>query len=303
MFGKRIFLWNLPAVGGITRLIELLREGGFQGVDVKITDGILPFKSGKRDNITPEEVKLLQDSGFDVCGWSFFYGNRIDQEIATAIEAIGKLNLRSHLSDVEGAFESQRNVLTNSRRVAREIKKAHPGILEGFCTFACYTNPRTGKPWHNREMYRIWMEEADFGVPMIYWDGSSVESALWWLTNSVAQWEAVTTKPIIPAGRAYVGDGGIPTPIAVQAFGEAVFRKHPGITWWSLEHAIKQPKAWEVLKKQPGWAQTQPHRPQLEKILSDLRGYSAMDSFPAWARNIFITAQVQLQNRLNDEEG
>ena len=135
-------------------------------------------------------------------------------------------------------------------------------IPTAFCSWARFRSP-SGGTWHPEDMARAFMEHCDYGMPMTYWGGTAAVNALSLLGSSLDQWRKFTDKPIIPVGRAYVGDGGDAMPEAMLAF-EAGVREHgcPGISWWVLDQAASMKYhnggIWAVLAGMDGFGGEQP---------------------------------------------
>ncbi len=258
---KSIFLWNVPAVadGDPEGIADLLQDGGFETVIIKAANG--PYKfipnpdafPGWGENIHPELVQTLHRRGFQVAGWGFDYGDNPVGEATVAIAQVKQFNLDGYDLDCESKFESQPGAETRASVLAKTIKTALPTTPLAACGWSYYRNPR--KPqylWHPETVLQALMAYSDVGIPMNYWDGQGATSALWCAQNSLPQWKNLTNKPIIPAARAYNGDGGQADAAGVQAFvGEMLKGGCPGYTFWSLEHAIQLPDVWAAIKTLP----------------------------------------------------
>lgn len=121
---------------------------------------------------------------------------------------------------------------------------------------------------------------ADFGMPMMYWSwGDAAADAIAYGQESWRQWRAITAKPLIPVGRAYVGDGGTAKAAAMTAFeGWARDMGAEGVSWWSLQHALNTsalPGVWDALRAMPSYANDPAPEPEPQ---------SWAEALDAWAR-------------------
>lgn len=299
--------------GEIHAIAQRAVNGKFQVVFIKFCEAdaiyIPPGFPGWGKNLTREHVEILKSYDLKVWGWQFNRGiDPVGEGITAAHEAIA-LGLDGVAFDVETQFESQtlnarvRRWATSAVRTIQDRKripgqfvvqsefeaqanpaqKAHqlmqnfksvaPGMPTAFISFAFYKSPYSGGTWHNKSMYVVFMEECDFGMPMTYWWGSSVENALWMLKHSVDQWEDITDKPIIPIGRLYIGDGGSATAEAITAFGEDVRdRELIGEGWWRFGSAITNPSWWNAVAALSPWQLTPlPTYPPFQDLPEDKR--------------------------------
>jgi hypothetical protein len=256
--GKDIFLWNTPLVlgGNPSAIADKLLEGGFQSIILKVADGNRKHytRVGVRwvEAVTRETVRVLQARGLKVFGYGFNYGIDVVGEGHMAVSQTIALQLDGYVFDVEGSFETRAGA-AGARTLGAIFRAGCPNTPAIFCGFAMFRS-WTGGTWHNIEVHKAFMEWCDAGMPMTYWEGSTPTAALRLLNESVRQWLTIAQgKPILPAGRAYIGDGGTATAEAMIAFDE---RAHElglkGISWWSLEHALRlSPSIWAALRSMP----------------------------------------------------
>jgi len=257
---KTIFLWQVPAIAGgaPAEVAERLKNAGFEGVIVKVADGPYAYRSnvvGWTENLSAPLVEALRARGIAVMGYGFLYGANPTGEADIASIQTNRYGLDGYVFDVEGQFDSRSNAEANAYAVMARYRKTCPTTPTAFCSWALWKSPRTGSTWHPLPVAKAFMQSCDVGMPMVYWGGETPAEALSWLTPCLAQWQQITDKPIIPAGRAYVGDGGKARPDAVRTFGVAVRQAGlKGISWWSMQHAIAMPEVWAMLAALPGFA-------------------------------------------------
>ncbi|MHB8191809.1 MAG: hypothetical protein ACYDGL_00850 [Bellilinea sp.] len=277
---KTIFLWQVSAAAGgrPDDIAAWLKNAGFEGVIVKVADGPYAYRPpviGWSENLSMALITALRANGLAVIGYGFLYGYNPTGEADVAIVQTQKYGLDGYVFDVEGQFDARSNAEANAYALMSRYRKSCPDTPTAFCSWALWRSPKTGAAWHPLPVARAFMQFCDIGMPMIYWGGETANDMDWWLKNSLIQWRQLTEKPIIPAGRAYHGDGGKALPNAMQAF-EAGVRDAGlrGITWWSMQHAMVMPDVWAALGDMEGFAQ----------VIAD----PAPDvvSFFAWAREI-----------------
>ena len=238
-----IFSWNVPSV---PELPSVLKANGFDAVYLKVADGhgvFYPNRAaypGFGENVPPALVDELHSLGIMVYGWGFNYGENVQGEIDVAIKQIGNLGLDGYIWDIECRFEEIHGTRSIGERYSSSVKSVYPDIDLGFCSWALYKSPSHGGTWHNLEVAKGFIKYCDFGCPMIYWGGISIQDVDWWISNSYAQWRNYITdnKPLIAAGRAYTGDGGTASPRTMKYFSQAASELgFDGLSWWSLDHA------------------------------------------------------------------
>lgn len=268
-FTKSIFLWTVPAVqsGDPVRIAEALSEAGFEAVIFKVADGpwaYAPrFTGWSGENLQPAMIRELRARNIAVLGYGFLYGVNPTGEADIAITQTYKHQLDGYVFDVEGAFDTRSNAVANSHLVMRRYRASCPGTPAAYCGWALYRNPRRPSTlWHPIAVAQAFMEYCNVGMPMVYWDGEDAPNALWWISNSLDQWKEITNKPVIPAGRAYTGDGAratVPTMVEFERYVRGAGCR--GITWWSMQHAVTLTGIWPTLAAMSGFRPTSPPLP------------------------------------------
>jgi hypothetical protein len=253
IMGKSIFIWNIPAVygGDVGKIASELKAGGFQSIIIHETN-VYNWRSPARIAL----VAALKAVGIKPFGGAAIYGANPAIEGQRAGAICKEFGLAGFVFDAEAAFDKADAPDSAAARVVKEFRAtAQPGALAGWCWWAFYQSAK-GVTYHPKGILWAAMAkgygDADFGIPMMYWSwGDDVANAVKYLEESFKQWRAITNKPIIPAGRAYIGDGGTPTPAAMIAFEQrARALGADGVTWWSMQHAINDkalPGIWQTL--------------------------------------------------------
>jgi len=278
MLGKGVYLWKVYTIdGGDARVLaRRLHSMQVQRLDVKVADGAKVHaiaaweKPGWGENVKAEWVATLRDEcarlnwPMEVWGFGFDYGYDAVGEGAILGSQVNRLGLDGAIADPEGVFEGQVNAVGK----ARDMGSAYHAVCQkpiAIATWALWRNPVTLAPYHNVEWGKALMEWADYGAPMVYWQGQGAKAAVSYLDNCIAQWRSlITKKPLLPAGRAYVGDGGTVDVPGITAFGQRVRELAAatgivaspiaGESWWNLGSVIKYPDCLAALSALPPYA-------------------------------------------------
>ncbi len=259
-FTKAIFSHKVPAIegGDPNRFADRLKSAGFEAVYLKMADGAGVYKTTGiayltwGENVKPELVAALRARGIKVIGWQFNYGDNIAQEAAVAAQQSLRFQVDGWIFDAESKFETNSAAVANAYALCNEYRKRCPSVPIAFCSWARWRSS-TGVLWHNEGMAKAFMEKCDVGLPMMYWTTGITPT--WMLNESLRQWQTITTKPIIPIGRAYTGDSGTINAGDISTFAAETHIKHlPGLSWWYLDGAIKDSGAWSALASIPGFA-------------------------------------------------
>jgi hypothetical protein len=270
---KAIFLWCYWDISLDPKVVaDRLVEGGFEAVYVHTNDGYeegsyARLENGKyvtRLNCTPELVTELKSRGLKVYGWGAPYGRNVVAELAMMITQTQRYDLDGYVIDAEGTWDAHLNAVSDTRLIITEYKKACPGKPVAWCWWPLFESS-TGVSWHPVAILREAMRYADVGMPMAYWEGSTAAQAVAYLNRTMQLWRRETSKPIVPAGRSWTGDGGEATRAAVLAFEQRARELGAvGVTWWDLQHAVKLPACWQALKETPKFTQTEEPKPMVD---------------------------------------
>lgn len=255
MIGKSIFIWNTGGIfsGNVSMIAKTLKDAGFDSAMLH------------HQNLTywrnPARVALidaLRNVGIEPIGSAAVYAIDPKTEGEQAARICEQYGLKYFVFDAESTYDA--NDPTGSKTlIMLNTFKQNTSAKIGWCWWAKYKDPYTQNPWHPVAVLRAAMPLADFGVPMMYWGGDLSSSAIALAKESLSQWRLVTIKPLVPAGRAYTGDGGTAKKDAMDAFA-TYFDPHiktgnaSGITWWSMEHILNL-NMWDVLADMPGYGE------------------------------------------------
>lgn len=261
---KSIFIWNVPSIegGNAERIAQVLKTAGFGSVMVKAAGGNAIFRPNLfgfplwmlRENVSPEFVKTLHMYGIAVIGWGFNFGVDPDGEGRIAAQQVDRLDLDGWIFDVEGAFDERASAGGDAGKViGTYLKTVKKKVKIAFCSWAMFNNPVTGSQWHPKAAANLFMSFCDYGMPMMYWQDVKIngkwnpaKDAADYFAHSFPQWQKFG-KPIIPAGRAYNGDKGTMSVDGIVNFVVSAINKVPGLTWWGMDWAYKNPEIWAAL--------------------------------------------------------
>jgi hypothetical protein len=268
MLNKNIFAWQLSAIcgGDPVKTAVTAKAAGFQSVTIH-NSTLTYWRTKPRENL----IKALKDLDVDVVGSAAVYGKTPVLDGQLAAKLCNDYGLSAFVFDAEGKFEEEPNPATAAVNMLGSFRAIAPDVKIGWCWWAFHRSANGKVLYHPKEILWAAMQpgygDADFGVPMVYWSwGDDPASAVAYLQESYRQWREITDKPIIPAGRAYIGDGGKAMPEAIKAFdASARALGAPGITWWSMQHAMNKtylPGVWEALAQTKPFGQVEEPAPE-----------------------------------------
>lgn len=259
--GKSLFVWATPTEyrGDTQRMAREIAAAGFQTALLH-SAYLSTWRTAERVAL----VAALRAEGVRAIGSAAVYGNDPAAEGRQAAGLCEQYNLEAFVFDAESRWDAQPNADSNTVKLLQTFRAHAPaGTLAGWCWWSMYKSP-SGGTWHPMSVLWAAMHEqygaADFGMPMAYWSwGNTAPDAVRYLEACWKQWREITDKPVIPAGRAYIGDGGVPNAAAIAAF-EARARSlgAAGITWWDYGHAAELGEIWAALRATPQWAEAAP---------------------------------------------
>lgn len=270
MIGKSIFVWNIGAIynGDVVRIARTLADAGFQSA--------MLHHQNLSQWRTPERIALISELrkvGVEpIASAAVYYGTETEGEQAASI--CNEYELSAIVLDAESTYDNNDPTGSKTPQMLRAFRNA-TGAQVGWCSWARHLSPTTGAQWHPIAILKAAMTLCDFGVPMMYWSGETSSAAITLAQQSFEQWRDVTDKPIVPAGRAYVGDGGTAKAVAMEDFEFYVHYLSAGVTWWSMEHAIAL-GVWNTLAELPSFGGTQP--PEDDEGANMIEGISLTDA-------------------------
>jgi hypothetical protein len=228
--GKNIFVWDIDSCfgGDVGKIADGLKAAGFESA--------ILHHEYLSNWATPQRIALvaaLKRVGVAPIGGAAIYGANPTLEGQQAAKLCNDYGLSGFIFDAEGQFDL---AATKNPAITPTLLRAFKVLTTtpiGWCYWAF--------PYmHVPTVLRTAMGYCDWGLPMTYWSwGDDPVSAVNYLQRSWDYWKEFTSKPIVPIGRAYSGDGGTAKADAMIAF-EAKARElgAAGVSWWSMQHAL-----------------------------------------------------------------
>jgi hypothetical protein len=254
MLGKSIYIWQISAIcgGDVNKIAATLRAAGFQSA--------ILHDAHLENWRTPARIALiaaLKAVGIEPTGGAAVYGANPALEGQQAGAICKEFGLSAFTFDAEVAFDTISHPDSAAVNLLHAFRGSAPtGTKAGWCWWA-FSQSSDGKiTYHPKSILWAAMASnygnADFGIPMMYWSwGDDMLAAVKYLEESWRQWRLYTDKPLIPAGRAYIGDGGTPIPAAIAGFEKRARELGAdGVAWWSMQHALDTvhlPTIWPAL--------------------------------------------------------
>lgn len=246
---KAIFIWNDYVIGDAAAITKLLVDAGFEAAHLHSTS-VDNWRTASRVAL----AAALKAAGIKVYASCAVYGTLPAREGLAMAEIVNQYNLDGAIFDAEkGAIETSA-IAPDLARQMLSVYKDNTSKPAAWCWWAMHHNwNKPYNPYHPVEVLREAMKIAEVGMPMAYWNwGDDAASALRYLEESWKQWREITSKPIVMAGRACVGDGGTAKAPAMLAYDKRARELGAvGLTWWSMEHALKLEGVWEALFQMP----------------------------------------------------
>ena len=271
--GKIAFIHMLSqcAKGDLEATIAEIRRLGCTVVAPKVANGYKAW-----EGLAPF-VTACHAEGWLVVGWHYLYcgiyitqsGQWVTTAISPEMEAkvsadqVEALELDGFIIDAEREFKVG-NQATRARRYIQALK---PRVTVPI-GLSSYRFPSL----HREFPWMEFLNGCDYHVPQIYWNppnpakGFGPEAEL---ERSCKELRAIVDLPIVPIGRAYIGDGHPdPKPNEIAAFlGKAKEMNLPGAGFWALDFLYLHSggKARSDAIAAFGWDGTKPPEPPTER--------------------------------------
>jgi hypothetical protein len=222
-----IFIWKGKhcAGGNLEATIRECKRIGIDTVWLKVLDGV-DFSYASYPGQMYDATLAFKDAGLAVWGWQYIYGDVPGSEALKAIDVVRALELDGFIIDAEKEFKSndQERRAKAYMTVIRDI-----GVPVGLSSYR-YPSLHRELPWDT------FLEGCDYHAPQVYWGPNGVVANL---ERSVRELKALADLPVIPVGRAYIGDGNDGKGLVHEL--EDFFHwvgDNPveGISFWSLDH-------------------------------------------------------------------
>jgi hypothetical protein len=263
---QSIFIWQDFVIGDAGKIVALLKAAGFETA-ILHHENLAGWRTTSRIAL----ARACQAAGIEVLASAAVYGISPVWEGEQAAAIVKQFALDGFVFDAEDArYDGTDHPNSRAIQLLSAYKAAtdKPSVWCWWPLIHSMATAKTYRTFHTGETLKAAMTKADYGMPMAYWEGNTVAHAIQYVEESYNQWRKWTNKPLIMAGRSYVGDNGTPTPAAIRAYhARARELGAIGVTWWSMQHAVKLPEVWSALT---GLDQTQePQEPEETYMYKD----------------------------------
>jgi hypothetical protein len=244
MNGKGIFIWQADHCenGEIGPIVEACRTLGLEWVAIKCGNGANPAYQSFMD--MAGAVGAFHAAGMQVwlwhyvlCGWYYnrqthlfvsIGGSSPEADAAFAREAARRLQADGLILDAEAEFKDK----SQGDRARRFMKAlGDVGKPVALCSYR-FPSLHPEFPWE------AFLTGCDVHMPQVYWQPPNYgQGPVIELDRSISELKGKRMLPVVPLGRAYIGDGHPdPKPGEISAFADrARQRDCPGISFWALD--------------------------------------------------------------------
>ncbi len=251
MNGKGIFIWQSKNVEGgvLSSIVKTCQVMGLSWVALKIGDSV-STKFASFLNM-PEAVAAFRAAGISVWGWHYVYGGiwiekngtvhtggpSPAKEAAFAVRQVKELGLDGYIIDAEREWKVEKPGV-RSVEFMGELKDI--GVPVALCSYR-FPSLHREFPWE------AFLAGCEFHMPQVYWGpGRQIGD----FDQSCSELLEKAKLPIVPVGRAYIGDGHpFPTSSEITQFTQrAEDRGCPGVSYWALDFLYLHTGGFERMK-------------------------------------------------------
>ena len=258
--GKGSFLWMSSRLGDKQAAVEKMLEAGVQRIDIKISDGHLPFEIDREtgQDHTAEMVPLLRAAGIHVTGWFYIYGYSaayVQSEARMAIQRLKEFEIADCIINAEWQFTRPLHD-KYADYFCRDLRAALPDLYVGLSSYR-FPTLHMDFPWGAFFPY------IDFHSPQVYW--INADNPVGQLDRSMRELKALYDIPFLPAGYGY----GETCAAEMNLFDAAVQERGlKGITWWEWYYIQDSPEFYEAFKSH-NWGAAAPEPPPVPLPITD----------------------------------
>jgi hypothetical protein len=242
--GKLIYIWRLHDVKDLAAMAQEIKDANFDGVAVKITDGVIDYnvvwKRDAKGNVVYENGQrvILRDLaaefkaecealGLAFWGWSYLYGYNIPVEGALAVKRAIALDVIGFIANCEKEWKGGGRE-ADAAKLMNILNAGLPKLAIGFSSFR-YPE-KHALPW------KVFLDRCDFIQSQVYWFGSN--NPAWQLAESYRQFRKISSKPFVPAGWCSPEQGYAPSQRSLDEYHAAVLSMGLAATlWWEWKVA------------------------------------------------------------------
>lgn len=228
-YGKGLYVWNIIDMPR-DWVFQFTEKMGLTWIAVKIADGVnssnlrwLPNGDSVDDILAPF-IQKAREAGLQVYGWQYIYGYNPKDEAEKAAKRMRQFDLDGFIIDAESYYKNKPvQAATYSGTLANIL-------LDKSIALSTYRFPEL----HREFPFAEFLSVCDYNAPQVYWNAGKAGAEL---KECLKQYNKLTDLPMVPAGRAYVGDGfPKPTPREIDDFLDtAGLLEMTGAFFWSAD--------------------------------------------------------------------
>ena len=227
--GKGLYVWNIIDMPK-DWVFQFVAKMGLTWIAVKIADGVNSSNlrwlanGDSVDDILEPFIGKARDAGLQVYGWQYIYGYNPRDEAQKAAKRMRQLELDGFIIDAESYYKDKP---IQAAIYSQELANLLLGVSIALST---YRFPELHREFPFKEFLAI----CDYNAPQMYWNAGQAGAEL---KECYKQYRKLTDLPMIPAGRAYVGDGfPKPHPKEIDEFMDtAQFMQMDAAFFWSAD--------------------------------------------------------------------
>ena len=228
-YGKGLYVWNIidMPTDWVYQFVEVMK---LTWIAVKIADGVNSSNlrwlanGDSVDDILGPFVDKAKAAGLQVYGWQYIYGYNPKDEAEKAAKRMRKFDLAGFIIDAEAYYKNRPVQASIYSSTLRDL------LVDKSISLSTYRFPELHRDFPFAEFLTI----CDYNSPQVYWNPGKAGIEL---KESVKQYNKLTDLPMIPAGRAYAGNGfPKPTPAEIDDFLDtAGLLGQTGAFFWSAD--------------------------------------------------------------------
>ena len=228
-YGKGLYVWNIIDMpkDWVYQFVEVM---GLTWIAVKIADGVNSSNlrwlanGDSVDDILAPFIEKARAAGLQVYGWQYIYGYNPKDEAEKAAKRMHQFDLAGFIIDAE---EYYKNKPVQAATYAGTLANI---LLDKSIALSTYRFPELHREFPFAEFLTI----CDYNSPQVYWNPGKAGVEL---KECDKQYKKLCDLPLVPAGRAYVGNGfPKPTPSEIDEFLDtAGYLQCTGAFFWSAD--------------------------------------------------------------------
>lgn len=204
--GKGYFIWKIKDCenGDPQQITQVAKQANLSHVLIKIADGAFAYNVDRDTNfdLAGPVVQALKNSGIEVWGWHYVYGDHPTQEADIAIQRLRSLGISNYVIDAEAEYKEPGKDQAAKQYMLR-LRNQIPNLK---IALSSYRFPS----YHPQLPWSTFLEYSDYNMPQVYWEQSHNPEVN--LQRTVREFQAISPfRPIIPTGPTYRAGAWVPT--------------------------------------------------------------------------------------------